>query len=309
VTEVLSAEVIAAIDDLELAARLVVEGIRSGGNRSPFSGFTTEFRQHRPYRAGDDLKHLDWKLYGRSDRLYTRQFRETTNLAVMLVVDASASMAYPELGATAALGATKAGGVTKARYACIVAAALAHLALEQGHTVGCITMERDRLSYLPARAGVLHRRALLSKLDALRPEGRWDAPRVITRGAQLLARRGLVLVISDLYDDAAATQRALRQVAQQGHDVAVLHLLAAEERALTWNGQVVVQDLEVGEERLVDAAGLTATYRARMDAFVRDMRRDAVAAGLDYALLTTDRPPAEALRDFLRRRAPVAAVP
>ncbi len=302
-TEVLSAEVIAAIDDLELAARLVVEGIRSGGNRSPFSGFTTEFRQHRPYRAGDDLKHLDWKLYGRSDRLYTRQFRETTNLAVMLVVDASASMAYPEIGAT------KAGGVTKARYACIVAAALAHLALEQGHTVGCITMERDRLSYLPARAGVLHRRALLAKLDALRAEGRWDAPRVITRGAQLLARRGLILVISDLYDDAAATQRALRQVAQHGHDVAVLQLLSAEERTLGWTGQVVVQDLEEGEERLVDAAGLAATYRARVDRFVRDMRRDAVAAGLDYALLSTDQPPADALRDFLRRRAPVAAAP
>ena len=109
----ISPEVVAAIDDLELAARIVVEGLRTGGHRSPFHGYSTEFRQHRPYRAGDDLKYLDWKLFARSDRLYTRQFRETTNLSVMLVLDTSASMAYPLTG------------LSKARYATIIAAALA----------------------------------------------------------------------------------------------------------------------------------------------------------------------------------------
>src|SRR5579862_4574869 len=111
----LSADVVAAIDDLELAARLVVEGLRTGGHKSPFHGFTTEFRQHRPYRAGDDLKYLDWKLFARSDRLYTRQFHETTNLSVMLVLDSSASMAFPH------------EGVSKLRYGAIAAAALAYL--------------------------------------------------------------------------------------------------------------------------------------------------------------------------------------
>src|SRR4051812_14581940 len=111
-TSSLSADVVAAIDDLELAARIVVEGLRTGGHRSPFHGYSTEFRQHRPYRLGDDLKHLDWKLYARSDRLYTRQFRETTNLSVLIVLDSSASMDYP------------ADGVSKFRYAQIAAAAL-----------------------------------------------------------------------------------------------------------------------------------------------------------------------------------------
>src|ERR1041385_8169292 len=120
----LSADVVAAIDDLELAARIVVEGLRTGGHRSPFHGYSTEFRQHRPYRAGDDLKHLDWKLFARSDRLYTRQFRETTNLSVMLALDASASMGFPPTG------------VSKFRYAQIVTAALAYLVSEQGHAVG-----------------------------------------------------------------------------------------------------------------------------------------------------------------------------
>src|ERR1700712_4857185 len=111
---VLSPSVVAAIEDLELTARRIVEGVRAGSNRSPFHGYSTEFRQHRPYRAGDDLKYLDWKLFGRSDRLYTRQFRETTNLSVMIVLDTSASMAFPEQG------------VSKLRYGAIVAAALSY---------------------------------------------------------------------------------------------------------------------------------------------------------------------------------------
>src|SRR3954453_11576906 len=109
----LSAAVVASIDDLELAARLVVEGLRTGGHRSPFHGFSTEFRQHRPYRAGDDLKYLDWKLFARSDRLYTRQFRETTNFSVMLALDSSASMAFP--------AAFPADGTSKFRYGQVVA--------------------------------------------------------------------------------------------------------------------------------------------------------------------------------------------
>src|SRR5689334_5633999 len=168
-TSSLSPTVVSAIDDLELAARLVVEGMRTGGHRSPFHGFSTEFRQHRPYRLGDDLKHLDWKLYARSDRLYTRQFRETTNLSVLLSLDSSASMGYPE------------DGVSKFRYGQVVAAALAYLVSEQGHAVGLMTMENGRLSYVPARGGRVHLRALIARIDRLSPEGTWDAPQVIAR--------------------------------------------------------------------------------------------------------------------------------
>src|SRR5215510_12083500 len=131
----LSPAVVAATQDLELAARLVVEGLRTGGNRSPFHGYSTEFRQHRSYRAGDDLKHLDWKVFARTDRLYTRQFRETTNLSLMLVLDTSASMAFPEGDAT----------LSKFRYGSIVAAALAYLAAEQGNAVGLMTMVNGAL--------------------------------------------------------------------------------------------------------------------------------------------------------------------
>src|SRR5262245_6098622 len=137
----LSPATIASIDDLELAARLVVEGLRTGHHRSPLHGFTAEFSQHRPYRAGDDLKFLDWKLLARTDRLYTRQFRETTNMATVIALDTSASMAFPD------------GEASKFRYAQIVAAALSWLIVEQGDAVGFMTMQQDTLRYVPAKGG------------------------------------------------------------------------------------------------------------------------------------------------------------
>src|SRR3954464_12485371 len=130
----LSASVVAGIDDLELAARLVVEGLRAGGHRSPFHGFSADFQQHRPYRSGDDLKYLDWKILARTDRLYSRQFRETTSMSVMLVLDASASMAFPEKGAS------------KFRYACVVAASLAYLISSQGDAVGLMSTAGEKLA-------------------------------------------------------------------------------------------------------------------------------------------------------------------
>ena len=158
-TSVLSADVITAIDDLELAARLVVEGMRAGSHRSPFHGYSSEFQEHRPYRVGDDLKYLDWKLLARTDRLYTRQFRETTSMSVMLVMDGSASMAFPEIG------------TSKWRYAAVLAASLAHLVVSQGDAVGLLAMAGDRMTYLPARGGRPHLHSLIGTIGRLEPSG------------------------------------------------------------------------------------------------------------------------------------------
>ena len=250
----LSPTVVAAIDDLELAARLVVEGCAPADIAARFTASATEFRQHRPYRAGDDLKYLDWKLYARSDRLYTRQFRETTNLSVMIALDTSASMAFP------------ADGVSKFRYGQIVAAALAYLVSEQGHAVGLMTMDGEKLSYVPARGGRQHLRSLLARIDRLSPAGAWDPARVIARGAQLLQRRGVVIVISDFYDDEEATRREMRHVAQHGHDVAMLQLLSPDETAFPYADHVELEDLESGERRLVDAATEAHAIFERRDA-------------------------------------------
>ncbi|HWJ16354.1 MAG TPA: DUF58 domain-containing protein [Gemmatimonadaceae bacterium] len=290
-TSSLSPTVVAAIDDLELAARLVVEGMRTGGHRSPFHGFSTEFRQHRPYRLGDDLKHLDWKLYARSDRLYTRQFRETTNLSVLLVLDRSASMEFPD------------SGVTKFRYAQVLCAALAYLVSDQGHAVGLMTTEGGKLTYIPPRGGRVHLRSLIARLDRLEASNGWDGPQAIARGAQLLQRRGVVLVVSDFYDDEESMRREMRRAAQRGHDVAMLQVLSADELALPFREHVELEDLETGAVRLVDAARVADAYQVAMRSFLDRCRAAALRDGVDYSLFTTATPLEVALRAYLLERA------
>ena len=290
-TSSLSPTVVAAIDDLELAARLVVEGMRTGGHRSPFHGFSTEFRQHRPYRLGDDLKHLDWKLYARSDRLYTRQFRETTNLSVLLVLDRSASMEFPD------------SGVTKVRYAQVLCAALAYLVSDQGHAVGLMTTEGGKLTYIPPRGGRVHLRSLIARLDRLEASNGWDGPQAIARGAQLLQRRGVVLVVSDFYDDEESMRREMRRAAQRGHDVAMLQVLSADELALPFREHVELEDLETGAVRLVDAARVADAYQVAMRSFLDRCRAAALRDGVDYSLFTTATPLEVALRAYLLERA------
>ena len=290
-TSSLSPSVVAAIDDLELAARLVVEGMRTGGHRSPFHGFSTEFRQHRPYRLGDDLKHLDWKLYGRSDRLYTRQFRETTNLSVLLVLDRSASMAFPE------------SGVSKFRYAQVLCAALAYLVSEQGHAVGLMTTEGDKLTYVAPRGGRVHLRSLIARIDRLVASDGWNGPQALARGSQLLQRRGVILVVSDFYDDEEPMRREMRRAAQRGHDVAMLQVMAADELSLPFRDHVELEDLETGTVRLVDAAGAAAAYETAVRSFLDRCRAAALRDGVDYALFTTSTSLEVALRAYLLERA------
>ena len=287
----LSPAVAAAVDDLELAARVVVEGLRAGGHRSPFHGYSAEFQQHRPYRAGDDLKYLDWKILARTDRLYSKQFRETTSMSAMIVLDASASMAFPDRG------------LSKFRYASIVAASLAYLIAGQGDAVGLMTMTGDKLSYVPAKAGRPHLRSLISRIDRLVPAGGWDPRRVISRAAELLKRRGVMIVLSDFYDDEEATRRELRRVSRRGHDVAMLQVLSSEEKSFPYSGSLEFEDLESGTKQMIDAGVLAADYRVGIGKFLERCRTLAHRDGVDYALMSTDDAPERVLRDYLLRRA------
>ncbi len=289
---VLTPSTVAAIDDLELAARLIVEGARSGGHRSPFHGFTAEFSQHRPYRPGDDLKYLDWKLLGRTNRLYSRQFKETTSLSVMLVLDASASMRFPD----------DAAAVSKFRYAALVTSALAYLIVNQGDSVGFITMQDGRFSYLPAKGGRPHLRAVLANVARIEPRGAWSLDVALTRGADLLKRRGVLLVVSDFYDATDATFRELRRVARRGHDVALLQVLSTPELDFPYDSSIEFEDLESGERRVIDAGVTAREYRSGIGSFLTRCRREAHRDGHDYALMRTDTPPERALRSYLIRR-------
>ena len=282
---------LSAIADLELVSRRIVDGTISGLHRSPFHGYSAEFSQYRHYRPGDDLKYIDWKLFARTDRLHTKQFRETTNLLCTIALDASASMDY-----------ASAGGVTKFQYARLLAAALAHMVSRQGDAVGLSAFADRVKSYLPSRGGQAHLRSVLLTLGRTEAGGQTAAGPALSRVLDLLKRRGLLVVISDLYDEDPGFEQALKRAAHIGHDVILFHVLTRDEIELPFRSDVEVEDAETGA-RLLSSGGATATaYRAAISEFLERWRSRSAAYGLDYVRVFTDMPLDAALRGYLRRR-------
>jgi uncharacterized protein (DUF58 family) len=283
---------LAAIGDLELVSRRIVDGTISGLHRSPFHGYSAEFSQYRHYRPGDDLKYIDWKLFARTDRLYTKQFRETTNLVCQIALDASASMDY-----------AGAAGVTKFTYARLLAGALAHLVSRQGDAIGLVTYADALKQYLPSRGGQAHLRALLLTLTRTDPSGQTDGAAALGRTIDLLKRRGLLIVISDLYDEREVVERALRRAAHIGHEVVVFHVLSRDEVELPFRDDVELEDPETGRTVLSNGAAAGRPYREAISAFLERWRTRCATYGIDYVRLFTDTPLETGLRAYLRRRA------
>jgi uncharacterized protein (DUF58 family) len=292
---VVSPAELASLSDLELVARTTVEGLRQGLHRSPFHGYSAEFAQYRHYRPGDDLKHVDWKLFGRSDRVYTRQFRETTSLSALFVLDASASMAYPE---PAADGPASASKFIVARAA---TAALAALVIDQGDAAGLAAEGATGPVHLPSRSGRHHLHAILAAMARLSPGGRALTGEVLRRAVSRLRRRGLVIVLSDFYDEPASTDE-VRRVARMGHEVVVVHVLSPGELHLPDGREVEFEDLESGETRIADPRDVRDAYRTAVEHFERRVQRAVTSEGLDYVPLRCDRPLPEVLRAFLLGR-------
>ena len=292
-----SPELLARIADLELVARIVVEGLVSGLHRSPFHGYSAEFSQYRHYRPGDDLKYVDWKLVARTDRVYTKQFRETTNMAAAIVVDTSASMKFP-------IDAT----LSKFRYAVIAAAALAHLISSQGDAVGLMAAralrhaQGESLLYLAPRTGRQHLRGVLAALSSLEPHGTWRAGETIRRAAERLNRRGLLLVLSDFYDDEEGTFAQLRRAARMGHEVVIFQIMSRDELELPYRQDLELTDLETGQRLAINAGLARREYKDAVAAFLERSRIRAGAEGFQYSLVVTDTPPDRALRNFLLAR-------
>ena len=288
----LDAAALAAIADLELVSKRVVDGTISGLHRSPFHGYSAEFSQYRHYRPGDDLKYIDWKLFARTDRLYTKQFRETTNLLCQIALDASASMDY-----------AGAAGITKFQYARLLAGSLAHLVSRQGDAVGLVTYAGAIKQYLPSRGGQVHLRSLLLTLTRTDPGGQTDGAAALGRTIDLLKRRGLLIVISDLYDERDLVERALMRAAHIGHEVVVFHVLSRDEVELPFRDDVELEDPETGRLVLSNGAAAGRAYREAISAFLERWRTRCATYGIDYVRVFTDAPLEAGLRAYLRRRA------
>ncbi|HSC26247.1 MAG TPA: DUF58 domain-containing protein [Vicinamibacterales bacterium] len=282
-----------AIGDLELVARVTVDGTLSGMHRSPFHGYSAEFSQYRHYRPGDDLKYVDWKLLARTDRVYTKQFRETTNLRAQIAVDASRSMSY-RAGA----------GVSKLDYARLLAAALAHILAGQGDGIGLLIYDESLRRHIPSRTGQPHLHTLFVALAQMRAEGgATTAAPAIRRAVDLLERRGLLILISDLYDESEEVDRELRRTMRIGHEAAIFHVLTRDEIEFPFEQDVQLEDLETGRVLPAGSPASAQSYREQVADFLERWRTRCAAAGIDYTRVTTDTPLDAALRGYLLRRA------
>lgn len=300
----LTPEALAQIESFELRARTVVEGFITGLHKSPFHGFSVEFAEHRAYNPGDELRHVDWKVYGRSDRLVVKRYEEETNLRHFVVLDTSASMRYAGHA-----------GLSKLAYGATLAGALHVLMARQRDATGLIAFDRSVHTLLPPKSTSGHVRTLLARLAALAeapapstpPGAESAAAEALHEIAERIPRRSLVVVVSDLFDNVSSaeeTVRALQHLRHRGHEVVVFHVLdAATERRFDFEDRPLrVRDLETGEEMTLQPAQLREGYREAAEAFLADVRRQCREAGVDYEPLDTARPYADALRAYLDKR-------
>lgn len=286
----LDPRVLAAIADLELVARVTVDGTVAGLHRSPFHGYSAEFSQYRQYRAGDDLRYVDWKLFARTDRIYTKQYRDTTNMVAQIAVDASASMGYRGRG-----------GVAKIEYARLLAAALAYLVSGQGDSVGFLSFDDRLRDYLPARSGPSHLRALLLALSTLEASGSTSAAGPLRRAIDLMRRRGLFILISDLYDEDDQIEAELKRASRIGHEVALFHVLTRDELEFPFSAGVELEDVE-SRQTAVSGTATAVAYRREFSEFLVRWRTRCASFGFAYTQVTTDAPLDAALRGYLLKR-------
>ena len=287
-------EAIARIARLELRARAVVEGVLAGLHKSPYKGQSVEFLQHREYVRGDDLRRVDWKVWGRQDRLYVKEFEEETNLRLALLVDASASMEY------------RSGPLSKYDCAATLAASLAWLALSHGDAAGCAVFDDRVRASVPARTKRSQLTSVVEVLETPRG-GRGTAFLPVLKSlAETLPRRGLVVIVSDLLGDRDGVFQGLQMLRKRGHDLVLLHVMDEDELEFPFDGPTRFEGLEVPDQIACNPRALRAGYLAALEAFLADARRRAATYRCDYALVLTGEPVDAALVKLLSRRASMA---
>lgn len=300
----LDPQVISQLDTMELRARLIVEGFITGLHKSPYHGFSVEFAEHRPYNPGDELRHVDWKVFAKTDRHYVKQYEEETNLRHYVVLDTSASMRYRH-----------AAGLSKLEYGAYLAAALHYLMVRQRDATGLIAFDEGLHTLLPPRSTQGALRRLLARLEALvgaEPPKGASAPRTAAADAlhevaERIGRRALVVVITDLFENVAAHDdllRALQHLRYRGHEVLVFHVLESEtERAFRFpDVPMRFRDMETGEEITLQPAQLRAHYEEAAGAFAERFRRRCREYDVDFVELDTAQPYERALMAYLNKR-------
>jgi uncharacterized protein (DUF58 family) len=291
--DLLDPAALARFGGVEFIARKVVEGFLMGLHRSPHRGFSAEFAELRAYQPGDDLRYIDWRMFGRSDRYYVKQFEEETNLRAYLLLDVSTSMGWSSKPDTLP---------TKMWYAKHLAASLALILLRQGDAVGFAAFDDQVRARLAPGGGQKQWHEMVRRLEPLEARGRSEAHSALKDIAIRLRKRGLVILISDLLVDAEETRRALRFLRHRGHEVLVLHVMDPGERDLPTTGDVRFFDPESADELQVSVADMRSEYREAVAEALKEWERSLRPHGIEYALVDTDQSFSHALRAYLRKR-------
>ncbi|TWT99745.1 hypothetical protein Pla108_06880 [Botrimarina colliarenosi] len=295
--------VLARLKGLRLRAERIVEGFVSGLHRSPYQGFSNEFAEHREYVPGDDLRYVDWRAFGKSDRIYLKRFEEETNLIGYLVLDVSESMTY-QSGPTASPRRESGEGapMSKLEYAQTAAAALAYLILKQQDAVGLATFD-DRVRTLIKPSGSPSQLTpVITAISEGAGREKTSAGPIFHELAERLGRRGVVMILSDLFDDPEALLAGLKHFRHRRHDVIVMHVLDPAELEFPFQQPTLFKGLESLGELLVDPVRLRKAYKEEFDRFRNEVAAGCRAQGADYVLLRTDRPLDAALTAYLHQR-------
>lgn len=291
-SDILHAEDITSLQSLQLFARTVVEGFTTGQHASPHKGFSVEFRQHRPYVQGDEIRRLDWKIFGRTDRFYIREFDEETNLRATIVLDASGSMGYRGQK-----------GILKFDYARKLAASLAYLLMSQQDAVGLITFDSKIRDVIPCRTKITHLHLMLETMVKTEPGKDTSLAPVLESLAQRLKRRGLVILISDFFDDPAALLRSIGVLRKKGHEIIALQLWDRDEIDFPFGNWARFENLENDDDfLLLDPATIRQRYIEAQQNFAEQLKDGFRKHQVDYLSLPTDESHSAALRSYLSLR-------
>lgn len=286
----LEPKVLDAIKRLDLRARLVVEGFVSGMHESPYHGFSVEFAQHREYVPGDDIRFVDWKVYAKSDRIYIKEFEEETNLKAHLILDQSESMTYGDARC-------------KFDYAATAAASLAYLIQQQSDAVSLTLFDEGVVSQLTPSNSRAQLNSILHRLAEAKPNGKTKIGTILHHMASLISTKGIVIILSDLFDEPAEIMAGLRHLRHRGHDVILFHILDRDEVDFPFDRMTMFEGLEQLPHLLVDPKSLREAYTKEVQAFERQMRRGCLLQRVDYERVVSDQNLDVFLTTYLARRA------
>lgn len=288
----LDVEVISQLGGLEIIAREIVEGFIAGLHRSPHYGFNVEFSEHRQYHPGDEIRYIDWRIYGKSDKYFIKQFEADTNLKAYILLDVSKSMGFKH----------NSKSLSKFEYSVYLSASLGYLILKQRDAVGLVLFSNGILSYIPAKSNPAHIKTIINEIEKFKPSKTTDISSTFHELAERLKRRCFIIIISDLFDNFESILSGLQHFRHKNHEILLFHILDNAELEFPYEQQILFIDIEDGSQIITNADVIKEGYKKQIDKFIKDFKLSCGQIKIDYNLINTKTTYDSALRTYLIKR-------